>query len=127
MREILFRGKRVDGEEWVEGYYLVAAGMPFISAFGIREPLLIDPATVGQFTGLRDKNGKEIFEGDICRGEYGGIVYENEVVFVEGGFSIRHSNDKHGYCALLNEHESKEVVGNIHDNPELVKEAEHVS
>ena len=77
-----------------------------------------------QFTGLRDSKraaeypeGQEIYEGDICKGEYGGVVYENEVIFVEGGFSIRHNNDKFGYCALLNEHESIEVIGNIWEEP----------
>ena len=67
MREIKFRGKREDNGEWVYGYYLVAAGVPFISVFGALEPVQIVPETVGQFTGLHDKNDVEIYEGDAVQ------------------------------------------------------------
>ncbi len=149
MREILFRGKRIDNGEWIEGYYLVAAGMAFISAFGIREPIQVDGETVGQFTGLTDKNGKKIFEGDIiryadeyeyrmylesleCPEEYEGVDFSNlwtvdEVIYgIKVGYPAfdlrKHDFESNGLSEL---HEScnyfYEVIGNIHDNPELLE------
>lgn len=149
MREILFRGKRIDNGEWLEGYYLVAAGMAFISAFGIREPIHVDGETVGQFTGLTDKNGKKIFEGDIiryadgydyrmylesleCPEEYEGTDFSDiwtvdEVIYgIKVGYPAfdlrKHDFESNGLSEL---HEScnyfYEVIGNIHDNPELLE------
>ena len=146
MHEILFRGKRVDNGEWVEGDLIHLPNGTAILANGYA---YVDPSTVGQYTGLTDKNGKKIFEGDIirysdsgeyemylesleCPEEYDGINFENmwtidEVVY---GIAInypafdlnRHDWEVNG---LSNLSESGcyfyEVIGNIHDNPELLK------
>ena len=123
-REILFRGKWVDNGEWVYGY-LYQDGLIGCNIFQTKPHLaayIVDPSTVCQFTGLTDKNGVKIFEGDIARGKYGSTVYQNEVIFAGDGFALRHSYDQYGYCASLEEHEGLEVIGNIFDHPELLEE-----
>ena len=122
MREILFRGKRMDNGEWVEGDLwngksaLVYArdGCPGGPSWNE-----VDPATVGQFTGLLDKNGKRIFEGDIVKDGYGGrvAVVEAEIwncgcCYSVFGFSTE-TNDPGIDDTIV-------VVGNIHDNPKLL-------
>lgn len=79
----------------------------------------IDTSTVGQYTGLKDKNGKRIFEGDICK--IHNLVYKVEFKYSEWVFTIL---SKTGYCyPVFNSHcgEYCEVIGNIYDNPELLK------
>lgn len=137
MRKILFKGKRFESQDWIEGDLLIDG----CNDVSIREnhcTLYYDiiPETVGQYTGLTDKNGKKIFEGDIVHlyaGEhsisrYKGIDYNALVIFRDGGFcaidgteedySLRRYNfvSQSLYC---------EVIGNIHDNPELLKEADN--
>ena len=123
MREILFRGKRINNGEWVEGSLcqegdndaviiesLSCYSDGFMQAFGAA----VDPATVGQFTGLLDKNGKRIFEGDIIRSQsrlYG-------VEWVQDGFGAYDSDGNGGPLSLFAERYP--VIGNIHDNPELL-------
>lgn len=120
MREYLFRGKRKDNGEWVEGYlYITHNGVYEIGCYNTqmnieRWTFEVDPATVGQFTGLMDKNGKRIFEGDIVRDVDTGNIrtveyHRNRFVFVS---LLRHFFD------VIYE-EDWEVIGNIHDNPEL--------
>ena len=121
MREIKFRGKRIDNGEWVQGYFLVAAGMPFISAFGERSPILVIPETVGQYTGLKDKHGKEIYEGDI-------VLYGDEkgvVIYHECEFSLKIKGEEYIQHGLLVEKSFRpfEVIGNIYENPELFGES----
>ena len=138
MREILFRGKRTDNGEWVDGFLLKECNYATCSwnlaieyktdrfgkfAYDVAE---INPETVGQFTGLTDKNGKKIFEGDVIKipddyDEYGhnaGEIYE--VYFCLGGFRLKPKYSKaRGYW--LEDDETVEVIGNIHDNPELLE------
>lgn len=138
MRDIKFRGKRKDTGEWVYGYaikYLTGKCeiyepvMSSVSKDDVYQYEVI-PETVGQFTGLHDTNGKEIYEGDILQyigrgADIVGKIYYREVTFKEGSFCI--------YCKDLNIHSPMsgyitngvlgwDVVGNIHDTPELLNE-----
>ena len=143
MREIIFRAKRVDNGEWVEGYYLENAIGKHIGGVIFERKVQIDgleftfvwhkvnPETVGQFTGLIDKNGMKIFEGDIVRG----IAYSSEwigvIVWIDeiASFGLRHGHDiAWENCTILkraakgmHDEFTAEVIGNIHDNPELVE------
>lgn len=120
MRKLSFRGKRADGE-WVYGYYAKFAhdSVPVIledTENGIA-PRKIIPDTVGQFTGLHDKNGKEIYEGDVYRFEHPDSI--NEVSYcIGGGFA---GFDFAPAFTDNNRLTNIEVIGNIHDNPELLK------
>ena len=117
MREIRFRGKEHTGE-WITGGYVQKNGAPHIVAHivdrGIDEwrAIPVIPATVGQFTGLRDANGVEIYEGDIVRTMHG--VYE--VVFESGAYRIKKGSLKF----ILVDGSYYEAVGNVHDAPELL-------
>lgn len=116
MREILFRGKRIDNREWVEGFYLYTEENthPVIIDMKCLSHIII-PETVGQFTGLTDKNGKKIFEGDI-------VKYENkiyEIKYLEKYARFAPSNEHSIFMVCAFNH--LEVVGNIHDNPGLLK------
>ncbi len=160
MREILFRGKRIDNGEWVEGYLIhdkhdglyrivikleYSTGTYIVTGFAPR----VNVETVGQYTGLTDKNGKRIFEGDIfkfpdeifesyytsCGAEYNswevenyGVVgfcdYSGRFDFVEYKFNENvveadlHENHNIEFYEFIR---GLEVIGNIHDNPELLK------
>lgn len=128
MREILFRGKREDNGEWVEGNLTVwnDGSASIDDEQTISSPLYaVYPSTVGQYTGLTDKNGKKIFEGDIID-TTDRLV---KVVWFEGNAQfdlhfIRYKDDvtttnfKGIHMRDLKEYE---VIGNIHDNPELLE------
>lgn len=132
MKEILFRGKRLDNGEWVDGYLaaydLICPDYPEDTSNATGDyygqtPYVgfveVDRSTVGQFTGLTDNNGKRIFEGDIVD-----ILTENEeigvVEYKDGGFLV--SAD--GFCVDFHSNingTDLEVIDNIHDNPELLE------
>lgn len=117
-REIKFRGKCPDTGEWVYGDLGYRSR---VTLYGLHPATTVGrydvaPATVGQFTGLYDKNGKEIYEGDILREPETGILVE--VVYDAPEFCFRHN--AHGY-RFLNHPERFEVIGNNFDNPELLK------
>lgn len=127
MREILFRGKRVNNGEWVEGTYL---GDYFSDGrlFCIRRNSInycIDPATVGQYTGLQDKNGNKIFDSDIVSAPYwrGQKVemMKGLIEFSKGAFSVVWQDTMYGkhFAGYVTD---MEVIGNIFDNPELWEE-----
>lgn len=132
MREILFRGKRIDNGEWIIGgiYYTKNGGTVIttnIYAIGVGIPdielsghFYVDPATVGQYTGLTDKNGTKIFEGDIVRAVTPNTSKNCCVKFEYGQFCI-------GICMpLAYVRHSAEVIGNILDNPERMEAEENV-
>ena len=124
MREIIFRGKRKDDGKWVYGFYALFAsnkglkhGIYTGAENGCVIPYEVDPETVGQFTGLTDKNGKKIFEGDImqlCSACYPCLVYW------DGKGWAWKQNGKRREIDLTRE--KMDIIGNIHDNPELLGE-----
>ena len=124
MRTIKFRGKRVDNGEWVYGDLLRIHGVPFIypdpAPNGWNDYEVI-PDTVGQFTGLLDKNGKEIYEGYIV--EFGNRIQgRSKVVFDNGCFMAEAKNYETALTYRVSMHAM--VIGNIYDNPEMLKQNE---
>lgn len=115
MRTIKFRGWREDTKEWVYGYvYKVESkGLWFIDN-GKTVSHQVIPETVGQFTGLCDKNGKEIYEGDLVVYYASGFA---RIEFVAGGFHI--IQEEYGFDFMGQMLATVEVVGNIHDNKEI--------
>lgn len=142
MREILFRGKRQDNNEWIEGclirvYERVCRGVYQPREYAIQSaeewiaPRYVVAETVGQYTGLTDKNGKKIFEGDIVK------TWKNNIGKIEFGqyWDEEIEEDFYGYAWIgkdeygesitlslnkcWNEHE---VIGTIYDNPELLED-----
>ena len=134
MREILFRGKRENDGQFVYGSFMaprfgaeaciVEQDAPFHSF--VHEVI---PETVGQFTGLTDKNGKKIFEGDIveghCHSRWRHDVQRCEIAYGRDGFEARRYVQDGGglryytYKVLFSKDVA--VIGNIHDNPELLE------
>ena len=135
-REILFRGKWFGNDEWVYGalysYYDFKRWIYQIlgdRTNGIPAAYEVYPATVGQFTGLTDVNGKQIFEGDIVRLcesvklTFG--VESGEVRYYRGGFVAGKGNGFNNSLDALADADWKalrgEIIGNIYDNPELLE------
>lgn len=135
MREILFRGKRKDNDQWAQGSLFAECSRFEIvrgtcNNVGI-EGVDVIPETVGQYTGLIDKNGKKIFEGDIVAwnneelNDIDGLPFEDELSvvqfceerkgYINRGIDIEFVDDFVGF-----DKNYYRVIGNIHDNPELL-------
>lgn len=133
MREILFRGKRLDNGQWIYGAYgnhtsldAMIMDKPYLAKDGELSALkwgMVAPRTVGQYTGLTDNHGTKIFEGDILPFHFDDIGDQKAVVVwteAYAGFQLNPIGDlKFSGIAPC------EVIGNIYDNPELVDEAYH--
>ncbi|MBU1081626.1 MAG: YopX family protein [Spirochaetes bacterium] len=131
MKVIKFKGRALDSSEWAYGYLLFTDTRAFIHpirngldfgdvdfGYGFIE---VDPKTVGQFTGIDDKNGTEIYEGDIVKAvrSYGPL---DQIAVVEAESPVAWSWGE--YCTIgvaLTFNQDTEVIGNIHENPELLE------
>lgn len=128
MREILFRGKRLDGI-WEEGYYFAKPILNYHCILNGENQYQVDPTTLGQFTGLMDKNKVKIFKGDIVQiynvyGErtncHGVVLWSNHdqaYVVCKGN----NKNIRYGDLGNYTDGQLLEAIGNIHDNPELMR------
>ncbi|KAF5059335.1 YopX protein [anaerobic digester metagenome] len=124
MREILFRGKRVDNGEWVEGQLLINKSaymetVHIVLKYG--EMLEVIPETVGQYTGLDDKNGVKIFEGGLICDDGHHLIGVVEYETCYGGFWY-YDRNRFGTALHFDDFGELTVIGNIHDNPELMEE-----
>lgn len=143
MREILFRGKRLDSDKWAYGYLIVEpSGRAFIGTYAPTgcywNWIEVDPNTTGQYTGLTDKNGAKIFEGDLLDGDLypfesdGEHNYFAEVIWFGdssafGLFTRKHAGAdirgiSEGNTEYIEDFESDmwEIIGKIHDNLDLL-------
>lgn len=124
MREILFRGKRTDNGTWAYGYLFCIWERTYLclgTTNDVPNMKEVIPETVGQFTGLTDKNGVRVFEGDIVRAfTRFSEIYVSPVTYHDGTFWFKNWS----WTKFLFKFEKIEVIGNIHDNPELLEGGE---
>ena len=123
MREILFRGKAKNDGEWLCGHYTEYAGVGqiWVDTDNGKHNYLVDIDTVGEYTGLNDQNGKRIFEGDIMPVWEGGEKYLYKVIYCGDCFMLSMLDSEQGSYPLSVKHSISEVIGNIHDNSELLE------
>lgn len=143
MRDILFRGKRIGSDEWVYGSLILWPDGDMhiccecLDKREFLEQVLVLPGSAGQYTGLKDKNGREIFEGDIVRYEdaeadfegYHDNVFTNQgIVHISSWGGVLFTNRQTVEMDDLYVSETSidaEVIGNIYDNPELIGGADN--
>ena len=137
MKEILFRAKRIDNGEWVEGYYLKTTlgkdiepsdviFVPFkINRSGQWGWIKVFPETLCQYTGMVDKNGNRIWENDIVsawsEGKYATGVVKQRIDGLYIIYPAYQHDEFWGLCLDENRNTTVEVIGNVFDNPELLK------
>ena len=119
MREILFRGKRFDKGEWAQGSYVET--LRYNNSHWIwdgKEHVKVDPETVGQYTGLTDKNGKKIFEGDIVKTDKFSEPNKQYIIKFDLRFGAFIGQDKYNmyFVTFDGDSDQFEIIGNIHDN-----------
>ena len=120
MREIKFRGKRIDTGKWVYGYLADESYINDINTVDLSS-VEVDPDTVGQYTGLKDRNGQDVYEGDLLRTPEGNIMIAE---WVGSGIVTRCLTPT--YDGMMNTNRYSfpvsEKIGNIHDNSELLED-----
>lgn len=156
MKEILFRGKRIDNGEWaysqtvfshLDNFYIPTQNLKCtvmrnldtvgnISEIRCKDGkcfFKVHPETVGQYTGLTDKNGKKIFEGDVLKICYGSPLFDgydtecicyNGIVKYENALFVCEENSERGDALCMLSSNEFEIIGNIYDNPELLEVTE---
>lgn len=121
-RKIIFRAKDKFGKNWVYGYLTIMWGLMHIQDFNDENTAYeIDPNTLGQCTGSTDKSDKEICEGDLVSDIHGGDIRTITWHEKHCGFYASSSDDGHNNHMLSNASQNYIVVGNVHDNPELLE------
>ena len=127
MREILFRGKTLISGRWIAGDLRQwSSGNVGICDRSTNWTYKVDPDTVGQYTGLKDKDGKPIFEGDVLRfySDYTNEFMGNPCIARYGVFNCTCCEGVYGWYfegGDIRDHNLHAVIGNMHDNPELME------